>query len=101
VSGFGVQRRSGDRHKRPWITRWSVGGRQGSRSFRTKMEAKRLRSAWLVAFSRERCSTYPPASRCRGNHCLSRCGHTRGPASGWPSSGPSGRPELGSRRSRR
>ena len=49
VSVFSVQRRSGDRHKRPWITRWSVNGRQRSRSFRTKTEADRFRSGLLVA----------------------------------------------------
>jgi hypothetical protein len=49
ASVFGVQRRSSERHKRPWIARWSVGGRRRSRSFRTKMEAERFRSALLVA----------------------------------------------------
>ena len=49
VSVFGVQRRSGERHKRPWIARWLVDGRQRSRSFRTKTEAERFRSALLVA----------------------------------------------------
>lgn len=49
VSVFGVQRRSGERHKRPWIVRWSVAGRQRSRAFRTKAEAERYRSALLVA----------------------------------------------------
>src|SRR5580658_5689631 len=49
VAVFSVQRRSGDRHKRPWITRWSVNGRQRSRSFRTKSEAERFRSGLLVA----------------------------------------------------
>ncbi len=49
VSVYSVQRRAGDRHKRPWITRWSVNGRQRSRSFRTKAEADRFRSGLLVA----------------------------------------------------
>src|SRR5262249_54329759 len=49
VSVFGVQRRSGERHKRPWIARWAVAGRQRSRSFRTKAEAERFRSALLLA----------------------------------------------------
>lgn len=49
VAVFSVQRRSGDRNKRPWIARWSVNGRQRSRAFRTKAEADRYRSALLVA----------------------------------------------------
>ena len=49
VAVFGVQRRTADRHKRPWVTRWSVTGRQRSRSFRTKAEAERFRSGLLVA----------------------------------------------------
>jgi hypothetical protein len=49
VSVFGLQRRSGERHKRPWIARWSVSGRQRSRSFRTKTGAERFRSGLLVA----------------------------------------------------
>jgi integrase len=49
VSVYSVQRRSGERHKRPWITRWSADGRQRSRSFRTKAEAERFRSGLLVA----------------------------------------------------
>jgi hypothetical protein len=49
VSVYSVQRRSGERHKRPWITRWSADGRQRSRSFRTKSEAERFRSGLLVA----------------------------------------------------
>jgi integrase len=52
VSVFSVQRRSSDSHKRPWITRWSVNGRQRSRSFRTKVEADRFRSGLLVAVQR-------------------------------------------------
>lgn len=46
---FSVQRRSGERNKRPWIVRWSLLGRQRSRAFRTKAEAERYRSALLVA----------------------------------------------------
>ncbi|HXY46151.1 MAG TPA: site-specific integrase [Acidimicrobiales bacterium] len=49
VSVYSVQRRSVERHKRPWITRWSVNGRQRSRAFRTKSEAERFRSGLLVA----------------------------------------------------
>lgn len=49
VSVFGVQRRGGERIKRPYVTRWSVNGRQRSRSYRTKGEAERLRTALLVA----------------------------------------------------
>src|SRR3546814_16215606 len=49
VAVFSVQRRSGERNKRPWIVRWSLNGRQRSRAFRTKAEAERYRSALLVA----------------------------------------------------
>ena len=49
VSVYSVQRRSGDRNKRPWIARWSLNGRQRSRAFRTKTEAERYRSGLLVA----------------------------------------------------
>lgn len=49
VSVFGVQRRSGERNKRPWIVRWTVVGRQRSKAFRTRVEADRYRSALLVA----------------------------------------------------
>src|SRR5260221_14052926 len=49
VAVYGVQRRNGDRHKRPWVVRWSVIGRQRSRSFRTKAEAERFRSGLLIA----------------------------------------------------
>jgi hypothetical protein len=49
VSVFGVQRRSGERIKRPYVARWAVNGRQRSRSYRTKGEAERLRTALLVA----------------------------------------------------
>ena len=49
VAVYGVQKRSGDRNRRPWIVRWSLGGRQRSRAFRTKAEAERYRSGLLVA----------------------------------------------------
>lgn len=49
VAVFSVQRRSGDRNKRPWIARWSVNGRRRSRAFRTKAEADHYRSGLLVA----------------------------------------------------
>lgn len=49
VAVYGVQHRSHDRIKRPYIVRWSLRGRQRSRSFRKKGEAERLRSALLVA----------------------------------------------------
>jgi integrase len=49
VAVYGVQKRSGDRNKRPWIVRWSLGGRQRSRAFRTKAEAERYRSGLLIA----------------------------------------------------
>jgi integrase len=49
VAVYGVQRRSGDRNKRPWIVRWAVNGRQRSRAFRTRPEADRYRSGLLVA----------------------------------------------------
>jgi hypothetical protein len=43
------QRRASERHKRPWIARWSVDGRQRSRAFRTKAEAERYRSLLMHA----------------------------------------------------
>lgn len=46
---FGVQRRSGDRHQRPWIVRWSIDRRQHSRSFATKATAERFRTDLLLA----------------------------------------------------
>ena len=49
VAVYGVQKRSGDRNKRPWIVRWAVNGRQRSRAFRTRPEADRYRSGLLVA----------------------------------------------------
>ncbi len=50
VNVFGLQHRGrSDRIKRPWIVRWSVTGRQRSRSFRTKAEAERLRSLLFTA----------------------------------------------------
>jgi len=49
VAVYGVQKRLGERHKRPWIVRWSVAGRQRSRAFRTKAEADRFRTGLLVA----------------------------------------------------
>lgn len=49
VAVYGVQKRAGDRHKRPWVVRWAVTGRQRSRAFRTKAEAERYRSGLLVA----------------------------------------------------
>ena len=40
-----IQNRSvSERTKRPWIVRWSVAGKQHSRSFRTKAEGERFRS---------------------------------------------------------
>jgi len=52
VSVFGLQRRAGERHRRPWVVRWAVTGRQRSRSFRTRAEADRYRTALLVAVQR-------------------------------------------------
>jgi integrase len=49
VAVYGVQRRSGERIKRPWIVRWAVVGRQRSRSFRTRAEADRFRSGLQLA----------------------------------------------------
>ena len=45
VKIFGVQdRRLTGAGKNPWLVRWSIAGRQRSRSFRTKTEADRFRS---------------------------------------------------------
>ncbi len=49
VSVLNVQRRTGERHKKPFIARWKVNGRAFARSYRTKGEAERVRSALLVA----------------------------------------------------
>lgn len=50
VKVFGVQnRQASDRVKQPWIARWSVEGRQHSRSFRTKTEAERFRGLLVHA----------------------------------------------------
>ncbi len=49
VSVLNVQRRTGDRHKKPYIARWKVDGKAFSRSYRTKGEADRVRTALLVA----------------------------------------------------
>ncbi len=52
VQVYGVQKRKGDRIKRPWIVRWSLDGRQRSRSFRTKAEADRYRAGLLLSQQR-------------------------------------------------
>jgi hypothetical protein len=52
VAVYGVQKRSGERNKRPWVVRWAVVGRQHSRAFRTKAEAERYRSGLLLAQQR-------------------------------------------------
>jgi integrase len=45
VQVYSIQNRSvSERTKRPWIVRWSVAGKQHSRSFRTKAEGERFRS---------------------------------------------------------
>jgi integrase len=49
VAVHSVQRRTGERHKKPYIARWRVNGKDFSRSFRTKAEAERVRSGLLVA----------------------------------------------------
>jgi hypothetical protein len=50
VRVFGLQdRRSNLKATRPWIVRWSIDGRQRSKSFRTKAEGDRFRSQLLRA----------------------------------------------------
>jgi hypothetical protein len=44
-----VQKRAGECHKKPYITRWKVDGKAFSRSYRTKGEADRVRTALLLA----------------------------------------------------
>ena len=44
-------RRSDPRFKRPWLVRWTVAGREFSRSNRTRSEADHFRSLLLVAVS--------------------------------------------------
>jgi integrase len=52
VAVYGLQRRAGERHQRPWIVRWSLTGRQRSRSFRTRAEAERYRAGLILAVQR-------------------------------------------------
>lgn len=52
VAVYGIQKRTSERNKRPWIVRWAVSGRQRSRAFRTRAEADRFRSALLLAQQR-------------------------------------------------
>jgi integrase len=49
VAVHSIQRRTGERHKKPYIARWRVNGKDFSRSYRTKAEAERVRSGLLVA----------------------------------------------------
>lgn len=49
VSVLNVQHRTGERHKKPYITRWKLDGRAFARAYRSKAEADRVRSALLVA----------------------------------------------------
>lgn len=49
MSIWTVQHRKGDRFKKPYVVRWVLNGRYLSRSYRTKGEADRIRSALLVA----------------------------------------------------
>ena len=53
VQVYSIQdRRSSDRLKRPWVVRWSVDGRQRSKSFHTRSEADRFRSLLMNAVQR-------------------------------------------------
>lgn len=47
VAVFSVQKRKGERHRRPWIVRWRLEGRDHSRAFRTRAEADRYRTGLL------------------------------------------------------
>ena len=50
VQVYGIQdRRASTRMNRPWVARWSVDGRQRTKSFRTKAEAERFRSLLMQA----------------------------------------------------
>ncbi len=49
VDVFTIQDRRGHNKPRPWVVRWRVGGRQRTRSFRTRVEADRYRSHLLRA----------------------------------------------------
>jgi integrase len=49
VKVWSIQRRSGERHRKPYIIRWKLNGRFFARSYRTKTEADRVRTALLVA----------------------------------------------------
>ena len=53
VQVYSIQdRRSSDRVKRPWVVRWSVDGRQRSKSFHTRSEADRFRVLLMNAVQR-------------------------------------------------
>ena len=53
VQVYSIQdRRSSDRVKRPWVVRWSVDGRQRSKSFHTRSEADRFRLLLMNAVQR-------------------------------------------------
>src|SRR3546814_15668023 len=104
VAVFSVQRRSGERNKRPWIVRWSLNGRQRSRAFRTKAEAERYRSTLLVAqqsgeafdeLTREPVSWPPLADEARAPEWAGRC-----PAAPWPARAPRAAPSPVERLSR-
>lgn len=90
VAIYSVQHRSAERHKRPWVVRWSVDGRQRSRSYRTKAEGERFRSGLMVAVQSGEAFDGATGEPCRGSRCPTRCWLTSGPAGGWPSSGRSG-----------
>ena len=72
VAVFSVQRRSGERNKRPWVVRWSLIGRQRSRAFRTRAEAERYRTALLVAQQSGEAFDESPANRSPGSRSPTR-----------------------------
>lgn len=46
---WAIQERTGDRHRKPYVVRWKLRGRFFARSYRTKVEAERMRTALQVA----------------------------------------------------
>jgi hypothetical protein len=91
---FGVQRRGGERIKKPYVARWSVNGRQRSRSYRTKVRPSGCARRCSWRRSRARPSMRRRASRCRGSRCPISFRRTSGRGGGWRSSGLNGRRAL-------
>ncbi len=90
VAVFGLQRRAGERHQRPWIVRWAVCRRQRSRSFLTRAEADRHRAALLLVVQRGEPFDEANGEPATWQPLPTTSVRTTGRAGGWPSSGRSG-----------